>query len=181
MTIKHLEGLIKKEAKQKGAHEYDHAGYVNYELGEWLFDRRFNEPCVTYFHNVSEFEDYPEDSSEHWEWMCREDNWEMVMHRYFINYPDNFVIRCRFARPMFTQVLTWFETEWGARIKFSAHMSMIRVEHLRIPINKNEYVEESFTIKFQKPLEPIRLAARAVDTILARLHMVGYSVPGYEK
>lgn len=178
MTINYLEGLIKRDKHQRGIPEYNHTeGYVDYAMGEWLFDMQFNYGTETYFHNVSEYEDYPEGSPEYSQWLGREDNWEMCGVNYFHNYPDNFVIRYRFARPSYIEVLRWFSQNWGAKIKYGAHMSKIYVSGLKIPTSKNEYVIESVEVKLEKPLPPIALAKRTIDVIMARLWLAGYEVP----
>ena len=176
MTIKYIERLVKKDQKKRGVSEHDHTeGYVDYEMAAWLFDMRFNEPCDTYFHNEDDNADYPEGTPERSQWEGREDNWEMCGSGKFINYPDSFVVRHRYARPTYAQVLRWIEKEWGATIKFNQHH--ITVKNLTIRFDDNTSLQETFTIKTSKPIDPNTVFQRALNAILARLWLCGYSVP----
>lgn len=178
MTIKYVERLVKMDQMKRGVPEYDHTeGYVDYAMAAWLFDMKFNEPCDTYFHNEDDNADYPEGTPERAQWEGREDNWEMCGSGKFINYPDSFVVRHRYARPTYAQVLRWIEKEWGARIRYSAHGHEIRVDHLHIQIDKYESVTETFSIKIGKSISPIQLLQRTTESIMARLWLCGYSVP----
>lgn len=168
--------MIIRENLKNGIPEYDHTnGYVSYELGEWLYDSRFNLPCETYYHNVSEYEGWPVDSPEYNEWLGREDNWEMAVHNYFINYPDGFIVRHRFARPSYIQVLEWLEMEYD--MKLNMDTKAIKVEHLRIPMKENGSIEESFTYKFNQSLSYMDLAKTTVNIILDRIRLAGYQIP----
>ena len=176
MTIQHIESLIKKDQKKRGVSEFDHTeGYVDYAMAAWLFDMRFNEPCDTYFHNEDDNADYPEGTPERDQWECREDNWEICGRGKFVNYPDDFVIRHRYARPTYAQVLRWFEKEWGATIKFNQHH--IIVKNLTIRFDNKDSLQETFTIKTAKPINTTTTLQRAMNAILARLWLCGYSVP----
>jgi len=178
MTIKYIERLVKMDQEKRGVSEHDHTeGYVDYAMAAWLFDMRFNEPCDTYFHNEDDYADFREGTPERDQWECRESNWEMCGSGKFINHPKDFIIRHRYARPTYAQVLRWIEKEWGARIRYSAHGHEIRVDHLNIPIDKYESVIETFSIKIGKPISPIQLLQRTTESIMARLRLCGYSVP----
>lgn len=176
MTIQYIEGLIKKDQKKRGVSEHDHIeGYVDYAMAAWLFDMRFNEPCDTYFHNEDDNAGYPVGTPERDQWENREDNWEMCGSGKFINYPDSFVVRYRYARPTYAQVLRWIENEWGATIKFNQHH--ITVKDLTIKFDDNASLQETFTIKTSKPIDPNTVFQRTLNAILARLWLCGYSVP----
>lgn len=152
MNLKKIKNLVNEELKERNerkgleekglSHSEYGDGYVNYETGELLFDWGFNMPCETYFHNVSDYEEYGEGTPEYSEWLGREDNWEMCGIGKFLNYPDNFVVRCRFARPSYIQVLEWFEKQWGANIDITS--TKITVKNLRIPHGPDRYYIESW-------------------------------------
>lgn len=176
MSPKQLETIILRENLKKGIPEYDHTkGYVNYALGEWLYDHRFNLPCKTYFHNVSEYSDWPCDTPEFYEWLGREDNWEMVGHNYFINYPDGFIVRHRFARPSYTQVLEWIEMEYEAKIDITGQY--IKVDHLKIQSHDGDYLEESFRYKINKSYSYRELASITMHMIFDRIRLAGWHIP----
>lgn len=116
MNLKELHRKLREE---------DFQGCVSYDIAAILFDLRFNVPTTTYFHNVDEYEDAPDGSPESSEWACREENWEMCGSGTFLNYPDNFVVRCRYARPTWYQVAKWLEDTY--HMKFDVELDRNRV------------------------------------------------------
>jgi len=176
MTIQYIEGLIKKDQKKRGVSEFDHTeGYVDYAMAAWLFDMGFNEPCDTYFHNEDDNADYPVGTPERDQWENRENNWEICGCSKFINHPYHFVVRCRYARPTYAQVLRWIEKEWGATIKFGRHS--ITVKNLTIKFDDQASLQETFTAKTAKPINPNTVLQRTLNAILVRLRLCGYSIP----
>lgn len=175
MTIQDIEVLIKEDQKKRGIPEWNHTeGHVDYEMAAWLFDMKFNEPCDTYFHNVDDFADYPKGTPEHSQWEGREDNWEMCGSGKFINYPDNFVIRYRYARPTYAQVLHWFEKEYGASIRFDKYR--IEVKNLTIRFGDRKH-QATFFIRTGYRMDPNSALRSTMNAILARLWLFGYNVP----
>jgi len=173
MNISQLKSLIIRDRAHKGISDCDFTnGYVNYDIGDLLFDYGFNVPCETYFHNEDDFADYPEGTPERSQWECRNSNWEMCGNGKFINYPDNFIIRHRFARPSYIQVLEWFMEKFHAQIDISS--SKITVKNLHIPhgpdsyyVESWEYVETAFPAS-----DPVFLAGWTVDMIIDRFKLL---------
>lgn len=172
MNIRQLKCLLIRDQVSKGVSSSDYTrGYVDYDTGNLLFDFKFNVPCDTYFHNVDEYADYDEGTPERGQWEYREDNWEMCGSGKFVNYPDNFIIRYRFARPSYIQVLEWFEKEFNATIDIST--SKISVKNLHIPhIDGDYYVESWDYVMKTKVSDPVLLAGMAVHTIISRFNLL---------
>ena len=173
MNIKKIKGLIKGELKSKGISEFDHTEwYVNYETAELLFDWGFNIPCETYFHNMSDYEEYGEGTPEYSEWLDREDNWEICGSGKFLNYPDNFVIRYRFARPNYIQVLNWFQKKYNAEIDITS--TKISIKNLYIPHGPDRYYIESwdFMMDGTPNGSPTYLAGLAMTMIIDRFKLL---------
>lgn len=137
---------------------------VDYETAALLFDWQFNEPCLTYFHNVDDYEGYEEGTPEHDEWSYREENWEMCAGD-FLNYPDNFVVRYRYARPTYIQVLRWFEKKFGMRIFVGA--DWVTINHLPKYINENNRVLIEMDYNEEDTLP--NMARKAVELVVSNL------------
>lgn len=135
---------------------------VDYDTAALLFDWHFNEPCLTYFHNEDDLEGYPEGSPERAQWEGREWNWEMCMHGTFLNYPDNFVVRCRYARPTCIQVLQWMEKEFG--MKFFVGTGWITIQHLPKGLDRNNRV--LLELEFDDDMSVSALARSALKLVI---------------
>lgn len=170
MTIKQLEAAIIEEKQKAGIPDFDYTdGYVSYDEGEWLFDMQFNLPCETYFHNVSDYEEYGEGTPEYSEWLGREDNWEICGSGKFLNYPDNFVIRYRFARPSYTQVLEWMEQTFGAYINVT--LDSVTVMNFKFKFDGGN-IKEDFDYKFPKQSSYIQAAYIAMISLMKRISII---------
>ena len=174
MNIKQLKCLLIRDLASEGvsSNDYTH-GYVDYDTAAWLFDVHFNEPCDTYFHNVDEYSNYDEGTPERARWACRDDNWEITGGK-FVNYPDNIIVRHRYARPSYIQVLEWFEnTFFHMTIDISA--SKISVKNLYIRCG-DDYMLESFEYHPGQPIkDPYVVAGVAVKQIIQRAKL-GYQM-----
>lgn len=170
MNIKQLETMMLRDLSNNNLPTYDPTkGYVDYETARLLFNWGFNEPCDTYFHNVDEFENEPEGTPEHDTWEGREDNWEMCNTGKFINYPDNFIVRYRYARPSYIQVLEWFEKKYDAKINVGP--TMIFVKNLCIPRGQ-DYIIESFEYHVSSSIStPFELALETMSQIINRFKL----------
>ena len=176
MKVSQLKTLIIKDKTDRGVSDYDYAeGYVDYDTGNLLFDYGFNTPCDTYFHNEDDCADSPEGTPEASRWAARDENWEMCGRGKFINYPDNFIIRHRFARPSYIQVLEWFEERFGAEIDISS--SCIKVKNLHIPAGQNSHYTETWEyVGTSATRNPILLAKTTVDMIMDRFRLLAGSI-----
>lgn len=173
MNIKQLKSLIIRDRVHKGIPDYDHTnGHVNYETGNLLFDWGFNVPCDTYFHNEDGNADYPEGTPERSAWEGREDNWEMCGSGKFRNYPDNFIIRYRFARPTYMQVLEWFEEKFHAQIDITS--TKITVKNLHIPHGPDSHYVESweYIVTAFPASDPVFLACQTMNMIIDRFKLL---------
>lgn len=173
MNIKQINSLIIRDRARRGIPDYDYTeGYVNYDTGDLLFDYGFNTPCDTYFHNEDDLADYPEGTLEANQWEGREDNWEMCGSGKFLNYPDNFIVRYRFARPSYIQVLEWFEEKFNAKIDITS--TKITVKDLRIPHGPDSYYVESweYIVTAFPASNPVFLAKITMDMIIDRFKLL---------
>ena len=169
MNINQLKCLLIRDLASKGVSSYDYThGYVDYDTAAWLFDVHFNEPCDTYFHNVDEYSNYDEGTPERAQWTCRDDNWEIAGGK-FVNHPDNIIVRHRYARPSYIQVLEWFENTFHMTIDISVSKISVRNIYIRCG---DDYVLESFEYHLGQPIrDPHVVTYMAIKQIIQRVKL----------
>lgn len=169
MNIKQLKCLLIRDLANNGvsSNDYTH-GYVDYDTAAWLFDVHFNEPCDTYFHNVDEYSNYDEGTPERARWECRDDNWEIAGCK-FVNYPDNLIVRHRYARPSYIQVLEWFENTFHMTIDISVSKISVRNIYIRCG---DDYMLESFEYHLGQPIRDHHVVTyMAIKQIIQRVKL----------
>lgn len=169
MNINQLKCLLIRDLASKGVSSYDYThGYVDYDTAAWLFDVYFNEPCDTYFHNVDEYSNYDEGTPERAQWACRDDNWEIAGGK-FVNHPDNIIVRHRYARPSYIQVLEWFENTFHMTIDISVSKISVRNIYIRCG---DDYALESFEYHLGQPIrDPHVVTYMAIKQIIQRVKL----------
>lgn len=176
MNLKKLKSAIIRSNAYKGNPDADiMEGCVDYDTAAWLFKIGFNEPCETFFNRVDEFANSSEGTPEYLQWESRETNWKKCSGEKFINYPEHSIMKSRFARPTYIQVLEWFEEKFYAKIDVSAYQ--ITVKNLHIPQDQDNYYVESWDhINTNPPYPPVcdfqYLAGITIKMIIDRFKLL---------
>ena len=157
MNIKQIKSLITRIESNKKIQDFAE-GYVNYDTGEWLFDHGFNTPCETFFNRVDAPAEHPA--------------WEVCENGKFRNYPDVLIIRYRFARPSYIQVLEWFEEKFNAKIDITS--TKITIKNLHIPHGPDSHYVESweYIVSAFPASDPVFLAGQTMNMIIDRFKLL---------